>query len=761
MDIIRTIQKYSVFMLVALGLAATGCSDSRDGAPDPNGVVVPGKTGGGFGGDHDARAEVSLDAKVLDPQGGAPIEILTSAMNPGGTRNFVFTVRNTASQASYAPLHITKAWLEYKPKSDAEVDGDLAFTCRRVDGLACDAPDAWPTIVPAGVSGDAVSADVIVRFLRFDDDFIRNATLRLTFSGDSEVQDFKVSFVTRLGNPHIYTSPDAVVQFDFAPKGTTAKAQITISSTGDAPLSLDKLGLEGPSSFGLWTAETGDAISGNASFTFDPPRIVPVGETLVVEARYTPAIEAPEQALLTIFSNDPAWSSGKKLALLAAGAGPRLKLVPSDTVNFGGVKLGGQATRKVEVISIGSVPAEVRGLALTDDKHSEFGLDMAKLVAAVPGLPATGPSPTSPIVLPTGQKVTLELIYTPAEQSPIDPTTQQPIASSALLGVTSNAFEAVPPVLLLGSGVTSLCPEAIADVLEGQVVVPQTTLHLIGDKSHAIAGLGIAKYTWTSTQPAGAKMPFLPNASAPNPTVTVNAAGAYQFCLDVIDTAGESACAKACIDVNVVSDGGLHIELLWHTPSDLDETDASGADMDLHFAHPAAAAKKDIDCDGKPDPWFAPVFDCMWINASPNWGAFNLTADDPDLSLDDTDGAGPENLNLAAPESKKVYDVGVHYWDSHGYGTSYAEVKIYVYNDLMLDIADVPMESADLWRVARIFWDPSAVQIAAITTCFQDKAPCQGGKMWKSKGDYCITPCYSAGGFENFPGLPANCATGP
>ena len=168
----------------------------------------------------------------------------------------------------------------------------------------------------------------------------------------------------------------------------------------------------------------------------------------------------------------------------------------------------------------------------------------------------------------------------------------------------------------------------------------------------------IDKYKWTVKQPPGSNQPLLPNAKFPNPTLLANAAGEYTFCLEVVDANGTKSCQQTCKTVLVVPNNAVHVELLWDTPADPDQTDTgpmAGADLDLHFSHELAFGP-DIDCDGAGDPWFSNPFDCFWYNANPNqWGSMSpAKKDDPHLDLDDTDGAGPENLNLEEPEGTAV-----------------------------------------------------------------------------------------------------------
>jgi hypothetical protein len=152
----------------------------------------------------------------------------------------------------------------------------------------------------------------------------------------------------------------------------------------------------------------------------------------------------------------------------------------------------------------------------------------------------------------------------------------------------------------------------------------------------------------------------VPNYEAPDPTFAVNAAGTYQFQLDVWDQNDQKSPTPAFLTVVVIPDQAIHVELLWTTEGDPNQTNEgpkAGADLDLHFAHQFATdhGHADFDLDGAPDPWFDVPFDCFWFNAHPNWGSQNPTVDDnPGLDPEDSDGAGPETLNLNLPEDDTV-----------------------------------------------------------------------------------------------------------
>jgi hypothetical protein len=187
----------------------------------------------------------------------------------------------------------------------------------------------------------------------------------------------------------------------------------------------------------------------------------------------------------------------------------------------------------------------------------------------------------------------------------------------------------------------------------------------------------------------------------------VNVAGQYTFNLRVWDADGEQSCIDAEYIVQVNPDEAIHIELLWDTPNDPNQTDEgpeAGADLDLHFLHPFATGQ-DVDGDGVLDGWFDQPFDCFWFNAHPNWGSLDpMVDDDPGLDRDDTDGAGPENVNLNIPEEGLTYRIGVHYWNDHGFGSSMATVRVYVYGELVFSASNVELVNHDLWEVATLEW---------------------------------------------------------
>ncbi len=281
---------------------------------------------------------------------------------------------------------------------------------------------------------------------------------------------------------------------------------------------------------------------------------------------------------------------------------------------------------------------------------------------------------------------------------------------------------------ILGDELTALIACA-----EGHSVAPQTELHLDGSGSIAPDG-SISRYEWRVDQPELSQSVIEPDNAQAQVTFEVNVAGDYTFSLDVWDDQDQKCAQSATYVVHVVPDRALHIELLWHTPADADETDAgpfAGSDMDLHFMHPNAPSDPnapDVDGDGSPDPYFSQPYDCFWFNPHPDWGVTG----DPGLDRDDTDGAGPENVNVTAPQNGLSYLIAVHYWNAHAYGPAQATVRVYVDGALAYETAATNLVEHDLWKVGTVAWPSGTV------------TPCQA-----QGGGPCITPAYQHPDFLN------------
>ncbi|MCB9736360.1 MAG: choice-of-anchor D domain-containing protein [Deltaproteobacteria bacterium] len=560
----------------------------------------------------------------------------------------------------------------------------------------------------------------------------------ITIRSDSVVNgvsapELKVRLEVENNPPRLQVSP---AQVDFGPVAQDVQVSkpLTLLNSGGDTLVIDSFVLRGHQAFSFAIPPQSWPVSpetSGAGIMLDEPIVIEPGQTVPVAALFKPTSSEAAEGQLVLYSNDPAAVQGTVVKLQGNVGGPCISVNPKK-VDFGGKLVGRTARIEVEVTSCGDQPLSISELVLTSETSANFGLSLDGFVAGSTGTNQLGQS-DPPVVLQPNQSKTFQVTYTPDQISPLG-SDDRPIPDTGVLRIRSNSFQSVLDVEVRGFGVEVECPTAVIAVQEGEEVIPQTKLHLIGSQSYAATGT-IDRYQWEVRQPAGSQSVFLPSATAADPTFEANVAGTYIFRLTVVDSSGTESCVPAETTVLVNPDEAIHIELLWDTPSDPNQTDEgpeAGADLDVHFLHQFATGGYDGDGDGKLDGWFDSQFDCFWHNAKPNWGSIDPTVDDdPSLDRDDTDGAGPENVNLNSPEDGKSYRVGVHYWDDHGYGRSYATLRIYIFSTQVFEVQGTELVDKDMWYVATVDWPSGAVnQVKACgrtpTPCVTD-ADCTGG----------------------------------
>ncbi len=557
-------------------------------------------------------------------------------------------------------------------------------------------------VAALGEGSDAVPEELAVRvvFLHIDD-LARSATLVLRTDA-SNAPVVNIAIGTLLGFPRIQVNP-TWIDFAQVSAGNQDVRKVNVFNTGDADLAITGFTAVGSEYYTVSVHGT-DYPVGEATatgVTFEDQLVIPPGEKTYFDVRFVPESADPASAILLLFSNDPEAEGGTEVALSGNETVPCLAVNPAE-LSFGGKPVGVKSTVPLELSSCGDAPVHISGFRFAEGSSPDFSIELGEGQAA---------SAEDPLVIPIGGSILVPVVFIPDQLNPLDGEGSV-LFDLATLIIENNTFDGEKEVHMNGAGHEGICPTAIIKVAEGNEVIPQTTLHLTGDESYSSQG-AIVKWNWSFEGPSGSVDVFVPSYTFPNPQLTVNMAGVYTIQLTVFDEMGNSSCYPAVYEVVVIPDEALHVELLWHNPEDPDETDTgpeAGADMDLHFVHPYAAGP-DLDGDGAPDGWFDIPWDCFWFNAHPNWGSFDPNIDDdPGLDRDDTDGGGPENINLDVPENL-VYRVGVHYWNDHGYGAGYATMRIYVYGQLVFEVADVMLVDKDMWEVVTIEWPSGKVTL--------------------------------------------------
>jgi len=525
------------------------------------------------------------------------------------------------------------------------------------------------------------------------------------------------------GAPAIQVNPSSIDFTTVTVAAGQVQKTLTILNQGNQNLTIDGFTLSGHPNFsvvfpGLEPYKVNDeTIQG---ITFDEPVVVAPQQQIVATVVFFATGPEPAKGELVLSTNDPLATSGTVVPIQANVGGPCISISPTK-VDVGGKLVGRTVDFPVEITSCGDTALVITSLALTVDSSHEFTLVLDG-IDGITGQDVGALNSTDvPVTLQPNAKARFLVRYVAEDVSPLDGT-GLPIRDKAQIDIKTNAFIPETQVDVSGFGVLVECPTAvllIEGVEDGGEVAPQTRLQLIGHESYAATG-PIASYAWRVNGPIGSVSTFTPSDTVADPKFEVNVAGTYEFELTVKDENGEPSCAPARVTVYVIPTEAIHIELLWHTPGDDDETNegaVAGSDLDLHFLHPLASSP-DIDGDGQPDGWFDQFFDCYWNNEHPNWGSLSPSAnDDPDLDRDDTDGGGPENVNLNAPENGACYRIGVHYWEDNDFGPAFATVRVYLFANLVFEVEGVQLSELDMWSVTSVCWPSSGDAPEVVKVC--------------------------------------------
>ena len=722
------------FLAISLAVSAVACgspaTSSTTGGADA--TTGPSNTCASASGSVGADTKGVLTAAIGSQQ---LKDGTTLSVGSGATSSTEIQLVNSASGFSALEVAVSGVSLAYTAPAKG-VDGNVpAFECQAqdLDGswVACDKL-AFPTLVPTDPGYDLKCASArhanaqVIRVLYHKpaDGGARTATLTIahidtvTPAGESpKVTTLAVKFNSVVGLPQIVVDP-TIVQFGNAIAiGDEATQTVTIQNKGQGDLLVATLTVakDAPQFFYAHDQTTDQTFAGNTTaYTLDPPWTIAPGTSRTLDVGFHGLDGSPHASMLTLGTNDPK-SVNTNVELRANQNIACIKIVPDKLLSWGGVLVGTQSMKYVQVKNCGTEPLELDKFAVGDDKDAAFAFD--KVGLTIGQTPAT-----APLTLTTNQIATI----------PIDCVPPSVGTFTANLTFHDNTLTPQKVVGLTCNGVTTQCATPLIACLEGEEVPPQSEIHLTGENSLNASG-GALTYKWSIVkQPKGTEAyTFAPSDKAAAVTFgtdtanglggvkhQLNVVGTYVFRLEVKDDKGKDGCGPVDYTVSVKPDQGLHVELLWDTPGDTDKNDDTGADLDLHFAHPDAekanicqtplklcngtpcACQYDLDNDGTPDPWFNAQFDAYWYNTSPAWGNQQIADDDPVLTLDDTNGWGPENLNMAAPENL-LYRVGVHYWDAHDMGNSTATINFYI-DGLLITTVTQLLKECDMWWVKRV-----------------------------------------------------------
>ena len=387
-------------------------------------------------------------------------------------------------------------------------------------------------------------------------------------------------------------------------------------------------------------------------YTIDPTEgVVEPNESQTVTISFEPATYREYNREIVITSNDP---DNATIVLPLTGEGivgpvPDIEITPR-AVDFGTVAQGQTSTQYFTLTNRGTGDLIIESVTIE-------GAETFQLMTDVSG-----------VSYGLEQSSTLVVTYTPTAET----------GDNALITIVSNdPDEGEQTVALLGNGGGEFeYPEARFPC--PTEVDPPTTIHLNAINSSDPQGYEPLTYEWTLlSQPPGS------TTTIEEPTLEyspffVDAAGDYEVQLVVANSIGLESEPTTCA-FTAIPDEAIQVELVW---------DKGNTDVDLHMV---MEGYDFYSCAG----------DCCWCNPNPNWGESGI-ADDPQLSLDNRIGYGPEEVEIDTPYDGS-YNIFVHYFNGNGNGATTATVRVYLDGAIIAEESRL-LSPRDLWDVGYIYW---------------------------------------------------------
>ncbi len=528
--------------------------------------------------------------------------------------------------------------------------------------------------------------------------------------------------------------------------GQTGQGELIVTNLGTSTLNLNQMTLNGDMAFSVALKQNGANPILDPSALTDPdqdgtPGIEP-GKFAVFTVSYAPMIQDSGVAQLVISNNDPI-NAQYIVNLTANGAAPCINIVLPGSLSTAMPEYRYDEMLEQDVlhVKLDFPPTLINRPALQDVVIESCGsqaLQVSNITYQGSDAFVVQDLPSLPIELPANQNIgngpapsgSFKVQFTPTDTT---------VYEGAIVIESNDSANRKIIVDIVGRGSLNECPMPV--LVQSEIdALPLDILNLDASASTDRDGPNgkPVEYIWTVIQrPNGSTAqvverlnnPALPadggpadNTSTPNALFFVDIAGDYLISLKVKDNQGFEAPSSDCpmndvvLSIHAVPNEDLHIQMVWHTPQDNDETDLFGTDVDLHLFHPAEGFSN----NGFP-LWSTTPGDCYWANVNPEWGAAGPTAN-PSLDIDDTNGAGPENINLDNPEDTvrlgRNYRVGVEYYNAEPdfitSMTSDVTVRIYVSGQLAGEWEKTMRFTGEQWEVADIIWSAGDHRVVAI-----------------------------------------------
>lgn len=425
---------------------------------------------------------------------------------------------------------------------------------------------------------------------------------------------------------------------------------------------------------------------------------------LVGAVRYRPIGQGADSGEISVISNDITEADpndetrGIRKISVGANTNSACIFVDSTARNLGQTPIGTAIPDIIRVQNCGQEVLKINAIRITQNSaDNEFSLDLNNWDQNA------DQELDQDVELQPNEEGTFVLKYVPAAEG----------ADQGTITIYSN--DPVQPELeinMVGRGADGVCPNAEATgVIRGSGASPRTVIsaspldYVILDGNRSSDDGAVVDWKWyIKKKPLEDPTPvdnLPPTREDPNNTdnsrreVRLLLAGEYVFGLKAVDNEGFESCNEAEVTVVTIPNEKISVELTWTNPEDGDEADEVGADVDVHLVKMG------------PGKWFDAPYDIYFRNPNNGPGSDNngiWNPESPSLDRDDTDGGGPETIQMNDPGTCEWYAIGVHYYRQL-FGTAYVTVRVYIDGDLLYENTKALKKNGQFWDVARIHWD--------------------------------------------------------
>ncbi len=266
--------------------------------------------------------------------------------------------------------------------------------------------------------------------------------------------------------------------------------------------------------------------------------------------------------------------------------------------------------------------------------------------------------------------------------------------------IDSGQPESLPPVDT-GSDTPEEEPEptapvAICSVTPDPVSPPFEVATWVGIDSFDPRGEEIEQYDWQLVSAPEGSAVTMPFGEANRGPFTPVLAGDYTARLIVTNESG--LVSDPCeVTLQAIPDQNLWVEMFWSEFQD---------DMDLHLLRNDGPLESSSDC------YYSNCTPARQMFFPMDWGVSGYEEDNPVLDLDDIPGTGPENINIADPESGVEYTVVVHDYTGSTpdvYGENDVTVNIYLDGSLAWTDTRTITGDGSYTYFARIDWSTGTI----------------------------------------------------